>query len=61
MTKVYKMGISRKLKPSDNVEFLNINMKYLYVYSRHPGGKNRLGISKPTEDGAIKMELNKLI
>jgi len=55
------MGISRKLKPSDNVEFLNINMKYLYVYSRHPGGKNRLGISKPTEDGAIKMELNKLI
>jgi hypothetical protein len=55
------MGKSRKLKPSENVEFLNINMKYLHVYSRQPGGKNRLGIRMPTEDVATKMELNKLI
>jgi len=40
---------------------LNLKMKHLHVYSRQPGGKNRLGISMPTEDGATKMELNKLI
>lgn len=55
------MGKSRKLKLNENVEFLNINMKYLHVYSRQPGGKNRLGISMPAEDDFTRMELNKLI
>jgi hypothetical protein len=55
------MGKSRNLKLSENVEFLNINKKYIHAYSRQPGGKNLLGISMPSVEGVTKMELKKLV
>jgi len=51
------MGKSRKLKLSENVEFLNTSKKYAHACSRQPGGKNLLGISMPAEEGVTRGSL----
>jgi len=57
VTEVYRMGKSRNLKLSENVEFLNIYKNYMDAYSRQPGGKNLLGISVPSVEGVTEVEL----